>query len=253
MSRPVGRHRARRDTGIRALRRPAVATTAAISAVSVSAAGYSTASSALAGSASVGLQLSGRVDGASSAGAVNSAVLANGQTEAVVDKARDELVSHATQAAVVQSQSRTANSVVKRQEAVDVATKAKQTAVSKMSSTSAKVPAISRSSSRPRVPYSGNPQKIAASMLNFYNWSQGQMGCLVSLWNRESGWRITASNVSSGAYGIPQSLPANKMASAGSDWQNNPVTQIRWGLDYIQASYGSPCGAWGHSQATGWY
>ena len=79
------------------------------------------------------------------------------------------------------------------------------------------------------------------------------MSCLVSLWNRESGWNVSATNASSGAYGIPQSLPASKMASAGSDWRTNAATQIKWGLGYIKATYGSPCGAWGHSQATGWY
>jgi hypothetical protein len=63
---------------------------------------------------------------------------------------------------------------------------------------------------------------------------------------------VHASNPS-GAYGIPQALPGSKMASAGSDWQNNPATQIRWGLQYIAGSYGGPCAAWQHSQSTGWY
>ena len=57
----------------------------------------------------------------------------------------------------------------------------------------------------------------------------------------------------SGATGIPQSLPGSKMASAGADWQSNATTQIRWGLGYIQSVYGTPCSAWGHSQATNWY
>ena len=65
--------------------------------------------------------------------------------------------------------------------------------------------------------------------------------------------RYTAQNSSSGAYGIPQSLPGSKMASHGDDWQTNPATQIRWGLDYISQVYGSPCSAWGHSQSVGWY
>ena len=67
---------------------------------------------------------------------------------------------------------------------------------------------------------------------------------------RESGWNVYADNPSSSAYGIPQALPGSKMASAGADWATNPVTQIRWGLGYIQDRYGSPCGAWGHSQST---
>jgi len=100
---------------------------------------------------------------------------------------------------------------------------------------------------------SGNPQQVAAAMLGSYGWSSSQFGCLVSLWNVESGWNVHASNPSSGAYGIPQALPGSKMASAGPDWQSNAATQIRWGLGYIKSLYGSPCGAWAHSQSTGWY
>jgi hypothetical protein len=99
---------------------------------------------------------------------------------------------------------------------------------------------------------SGNPQKIAAAMMGSYGWSSSEFGCLVSLWNLESGWNVYASNPS-GAYGIPQALPGSKMASAGPDWQSNAATQIRWGLGYIKSLYGSPCGAWSHEQATGWY
>jgi hypothetical protein len=84
-------------------------------------------------------------------------------------------------------------------------------------------------------------------------WAGPQFDCLSSLWNKESGWRWDANNASSGAYGIPQSLPGSKMASAGSDWATNPITQITWGLSYIASSYGTPCSAWAHSQATNWY
>jgi hypothetical protein len=90
-------------------------------------------------------------------------------------------------------------------------------------------------------------------MLGSYGWSSSQFSCLDSLWNQESGWNVYASNQSSGAYGIPQALPGSKMASAGPDWQTNAATQIRWGLGYIQGTYGSPCGAWAHEQADGWY
>ena len=93
---------------------------------------------------------------------------------------------------------------------------------------------------------------IARALLPQFGFSSDQYGCLELLWNRESGWNPHAANPS-GAYGIPQSLPGSKMASAGADWQNNPVTQIKWGLGYIQDRYGSPCGAWGHSQSVGWY
>ena len=100
---------------------------------------------------------------------------------------------------------------------------------------------------------SGSPQQIAQRMLGQYGWAADQFSCLDSLWMAESGWNPTAENPASGAYGIPQALPGSKMASAGSDWQTDPGTQIRWGLSYIQASYGSPCGAWSHEEAYGWY
>jgi hypothetical protein len=100
---------------------------------------------------------------------------------------------------------------------------------------------------------SGDPKAIASALLGSFGWSGSQFGCLVNLWNRESGWNTHADNPSSSAYGIPQALPGSKMASAGPDWQNNAETQIKWGLGYIRDRYGSPCGAWGHSQANGWY
>jgi hypothetical protein len=100
---------------------------------------------------------------------------------------------------------------------------------------------------------SGNPEQIAQSMLGQFGWSSSEFSCLLPLWQRESGWNVNASNPGSGAYGIPQALPGSKMASAGPDWQTNPATQIRWGLQYIQSTYGSPCGAWAHEQSSGWY
>ena len=100
---------------------------------------------------------------------------------------------------------------------------------------------------------SGSPQQIAEQMLGQFGWSSSQFSCLQPLWALESGWNVYASNPSSGAYGIPQALPGSKMASAGPDWQSDAATQIRWGLSYIQGNYGSPCGAWAHEQANGWY
>jgi hypothetical protein len=114
--------------------------------------------------------------------------------------------------------------------------------------------AAARRAARQRAAHpSGSPQQIASAMLGNYGWGQDQFGCLVSLWNQESGWNPSALNASSGAYGIPQSLPADKMASVGADWQTNPATQIRWGLGYIQQVYGTPCGAWSHEMAYNWY
>jgi hypothetical protein len=99
---------------------------------------------------------------------------------------------------------------------------------------------------------SGSPQQIAEAMLGSFGWSSSQFACLDPLWARESGWSVTAENPS-GAYGIPQALPGSKMASAGADWQTSAATQIEWGLGYIKGIYGSPCAAWDHEQATGWY
>lgn len=98
-----------------------------------------------------------------------------------------------------------------------------------------------------------DPRDIGRALLAEFGFSSDQFGCLDSLWTRESGWNVYADNPSSSAYGIPQSLPGSKMASAGADWATNPVTQIRWGLGYIQDRYGSPCGAWAHSESNGWY
>jgi hypothetical protein len=101
-----------------------------------------------------------------------------------------------------------------------------------------------------------NPRAAARVLMAERGWtSDAQYNCLVNLWNGESAWRHTAENPSSGAYGIPQSLPANKMAKFGSDYRTNPVTQIRWGLWYIQQSYGNPCNAWSFwlSKSPHWY
>jgi hypothetical protein len=101
---------------------------------------------------------------------------------------------------------------------------------------------------------SRTPRQIARAMLPTFNWSASkQFKYLNWLWQRESGWNRYAYNPYSGAYGIPQALPGSKMASAGPNWRSNASTQIRWGLRYIRARYGSPRRAWNHSQAAGWY
>ncbi|MDT0265397.1 transglycosylase SLT domain-containing protein [Streptomyces sp. DSM 44915] len=80
-----------------------------------------------------------------------------------------------------------------------------------------------------------------------------QFQCFSNIVDHESGWSHTATNPSSGAYGLMQALPGSKMSSAGSDWQTNPATQIRWGVNYMESRYGSPCGAWEFWQANNWY
>jgi hypothetical protein len=122
----------------------------------------------------------------------------------------------------------------------------------------APVPVAVRSASSGRapnaaVPDPGSAQAIARDKLSARGWGDDQFSCLVSLWNKESGWRVNAANSSSGAYGIPQALPGSKMGSAGADWETNAGTQIEWGLGYISGRYGTPCGAWAHSVDSGWY
>jgi hypothetical protein len=94
---------------------------------------------------------------------------------------------------------------------------------------------------------------IARRMLRSFGWSRRQFKYLNWLWDRESSWNTRAENPSSGAYGIPQAVPAAKMASAGRNWRTSAKTQIRWGLAYIRATYDSPRRAWEHEAFAGWY
>jgi hypothetical protein len=127
----------------------------------------------------------------------------------------------------------------------------------------AKKAATSSSSGGASVPFTGpipascneftGNRKVGCALMLQDGFGIDQFPCLNKLWNKESNWRTTAANNSSGAYGIPQALPGSKMASEGSDWKSNPATQIKWGLGYIEGRYGSPCKAWSHSQSVGWY
>jgi hypothetical protein len=103
-------------------------------------------------------------------------------------------------------------------------------------------------------PGTTDPREIARQILkNKYGYGEDQFDCFNNIIMRESMWRVTATNPSSGAYGIPQALPGSKMAKAGSDWRTNPATQIIWGIDYMKDRYGSPCAAWSFKRAHGWY
>jgi hypothetical protein len=102
-------------------------------------------------------------------------------------------------------------------------------------------------------PNPGTAQSTAYGIMSSFGFDpKTYFGCLLDIWNRESGWRYDAENAS-GAYGIPQALPGSKMASAGADWQTDPATQIRWGLGYIKNVYGNPCSAWAFEEANGYY
>ena len=160
------------------------------------------------------------------------------QASALQAQLRQQAQAKARKAAQARAAARAARAAAAAKAAA--AAQAKQAAQASSSAASAAAP-------------QGDPQQIAESMLGSYGWSSSQFSCLQPLWNQESGWSVTASNPTSGAYGIPQALPGSKMASAGADWQTSAATQIRWGLGYIQSTYGSPCAAWSHEQAYGWY
>lgn len=96
-------------------------------------------------------------------------------------------------------------------------------------------------------------QAYAAGAAAQRGWTGNDWDCLVKLWTRESSWLWYAENASSGAYGIPQSLPADKMAAFGANYRDDAAVQIDWGLWYIAQAYGSPSKAWQHSEQVGWY
>ena len=133
-----------------------------------------------------------------------------------------------------------------------VASQSSSPASSASSSSSSQASSSSSSSSSSSIGTTqavGSPQKIAQQMLEEHGWDAEQFTCLVELWQKESGWSVTAENPS-GAYGIPQALPGSKM---GPGWQTSATVQISWGLEYIATRYGTPCGAWAHEVADNWY
>ncbi|MFI0979124.1 transglycosylase SLT domain-containing protein [Streptomyces sp. NPDC021093] len=103
-------------------------------------------------------------------------------------------------------------------------------------------------SSSPAAAAPASAQDVARQMM-----PAAQYQCFSNIVSQESGWNHHATNASSGAYGLVQALPASKMSSAGADWKENPKTQIKWGLNYMESRYGSPCGAWDFWQQNHWY
>jgi flagellar biosynthesis GTPase FlhF len=161
-----------------------------------------------------------------------------------------EVIQLRNQIEAVEAQRRAA------QDASDQKQKAKNTALArykalKKTEESSREERASRDAERKKL--EGTPKEIAKNLLADHGWSESQFSCLDKLWTKESNWRVTADNPTSSAYGIAQALPGNRMAAYGKDWRTNPVTQIKWGLDYIENRHGSPCGAWAHSRAKGWY
>ena len=173
-----------------------------------------------------------------------------GQLDAAIEKKAEEEAAAkaaAEAAAAAQAAAEAAAAKAAADAAAAAAAAAAETSSSSSSSSSVSVPSVDVNVDP------ASAQGIARTMMAAnYGWGDDQFACLVSLWNRESGWRVNAAN-SSGAYGIPQALPGSKMASAGADWETNPATQIAWGLGYISGRYSNPCGAWAHSESSGWY
>jgi hypothetical protein len=120
------------------------------------------------------------------------------------------------------------------------------------SSDLALVSSISASVEMARTP-EGAKQVAEIILSEEYGFNEAQFACLDSLWTRESHWNYKAHNYRSGAHGIAQALPAEKMSVVGTDWRTNPVTQIRWGIRYITMRYDTPCKAWSYFKARNYY
>ncbi len=160
----------------------------------------------------------------------------------------------AKKTAAEEARKQAAASAIEKQQAAEKAEAAQKAADKKEREEKAEAKA-SRSSSRdaasfaPQSSYTvAQVQAMARQMI-----PGDQFQCFSNIVNHESTWNYKATNASSGAYGLVQALPGSKMASAGADWQTNPATQIKWGLNYMNDRYGSPCGAWSFWQANNWY
>ena len=234
--RSPGRHRAQAAPFAtpavfsRAFRRPLASALAIASVVGVSAAGFASAAKPHASPISFT---------ASPAAVAQAAELADNQidTNAALSQARRAGVQRAS--ALTQQQKAAADALAA------ALSRARKAAAERVARDQQRQGILARAQSDPRA--------VARLLVGDRGWGDAQFGCLDSLWAKESGWRWQANNSSSGAYGIPQALPGSKMASFGSDWATNPVTQIKWGLQYISARYGDPCSAWAQSSAANWY
>jgi hypothetical protein len=165
------------------------------------------------------------------------------EAQAVLAKAAAARAAEAARASRAAKDARKARAVAAQIEAVEAAMDAER----------AKVALFRRTHPRPSTAATEAAKTWAAAELTRMGYEPEQFICLDQLWTRESGWNPFADNPTSAAYGIPQSLPGTKMASAGADWLTNPRTQITWGLGYIKARYVNPCRAWAHSESDNWY
>ena len=223
----------------RALRRPAVTSSLLLAVVATTAAGYQAADDRQTGAAAFTV---------STEAIAQANELADAQIE---DTARLAADRNATNASVAAVQEKDRLAAV---EAARAAAKARREAAQRIAREKARK-ALEAKKQALLDNARKDPRSAARALLPEFGFEPGQWSCLDQLWMGESGWRYTAENPSSGAYGIPQSLPASKMGTVDDDWRTNPVTQIRWGLQYIKASYGTPCSAWSawQSRSPHWY
>jgi hypothetical protein len=223
----------------RALRRPAVTSSLLLAVVATTAAGYQATDRHQTGAASFTV----------STEAIQQAnELSDAKIEDTARLAADRNDTNASIAAV-QEQDRIAAAAAAKAAAQVRAEAAKKAARDKArKALEAKKQAVIANAQK-------DPRAAARALMPEFGFGAGQWGCLDNLWMGESGWRYTAENSSSGAYGIPQALPGSKMTTVAADWRTNPATQIKWGLQYIKSSYGTPCGAWSawQSRSPHWY
>lgn len=226
----------------------AVATAASV-AVATLPSGSAASSAATAGTSLL-------ADNSHVASAAHSDTMSAAQQSVAFDRVRYGLENRQAELELAAAKAAAAKAAAAKAAAAKAAA-AKAAAAQAAKQQAAQQPAVQQATQAPQQTAastpSGSPQQIAEQMLSQFGWSSSQFSCLQPLWAHESGWNIYASNPSSGAYGIPQALPGSRMASAGPDWQSDAATQIRWGLQYIQGTYGSPCAAWSHEEADGWY
>ena len=249
MSQPYqGRHRhasshgrkASRSSGLtKAIRRPAVTSSMLLAVVATTAAGYQAADQRQTGAAAFTV---------STEAIAQANELADAQIE---DTARLAADRNNTNASIAAAQEKDRVAAVA---AAEAAAKARREAAQKVAREKARK-ALAAKKQAILANAQADPRAAAQALLPEFGFGDGQWSCLDQLWMGESGWRYTAENSSSGAYGIPQSLPGSKMGTIAPDWKTNPVTQIRWGLKYIKSSYGTPCGALGawQNRSPHWY
>ncbi len=234
-----GRKASRSSAMTKAIRRPAVTSSVLLAVIATTAAGYQAADQRQTGAAAFTV---------STEAIAQANELADAQIEDTARLAADRNETNASIAAA-QEKDRVAALA-----AAEAAAEARREAAKKVARDKARK-ALAAKKKAILAHAQSDPRAAARALLPEFGFSDSQFGCLDKLWVGESNWRYTAENSSSGAYGIPQSLPGSKMATVASDWRTNPVTQIRWGLKYIKSSYGTPCGAWSawQSRSPHWY